>query len=87
MEPGTIHTSMAEHTIHSPEAQKWIPQGLEFIKSITHEQSEASKRRVVEMVCQLAGGAYDRLSGRYLDPGDDFDTLLEAQGKDQAHVG
>lgn len=87
MEPGTIHTSMMEHTIHSPEAQKWIPQGLEFIQSITHEQSEASKRRVVEMVCQLASGAYDRLSGRYLDPGDDFDTLLKAQGKDEAHVG
>jgi NAD(P)-dependent dehydrogenase (short-subunit alcohol dehydrogenase family) len=87
MEPGTIHTSMAEHTINSPEAQRWIPQGLEFIKSITHEQSQASKRRVVEMVCQLASGRYDRLSGRYLDPKDDFDALSAAQEKDQAHAG
>lgn len=82
MEPGTIHTSMAEATIKSPEAQKWVPQGIEFIKSITHAQSEASKKRVVEMVRLLASGRYDALSGRYLEPGDDFDTLLEEAATD-----
>jgi len=77
MEPGTIHTSMAEHTKQDPEAQKWIPEGLNFISSITHEQSEASKVRVVEMVCQLASGKYDLLNGKYLDPKDDFDVLAQ----------
>lgn len=76
IEPGTIFTGMAENTLNSPDAQQWIPEGLAYLKSITEEQSEASKVRLVEMVTSLASGKYDALSGRFLMPTDDFDTLL-----------
>lgn len=78
IEPGTILTSMSQHTLNSPDAQRWIPGGIAFLKSITTEQSDASAIRLVEMVLQLASGDYDGLSGRYLEPGDDFDALLDA---------
>lgn len=76
IEPGTILTSMAEHTLASADAQQWIPGGIAYLKSISKEQSEASKVRLVEMVTALASGRYGGLSGRYLEPGDDFDALL-----------
>jgi len=76
IEPGTILTSMATNTLNSEEAKKWVPFGIEFLKSITPEMSEASKQRLVEMIYQLTSGQYDAISGRYLEPGDDFDALL-----------
>lgn len=82
IEPGTIFTTMAENTLNSPDAQKWIPEGLAFLSSITPEQSEASKVRLLEMVGQLASGRYNGLSGRYLEPGDDFDALLAETNTD-----
>ena len=78
IEPGTILTSMADNTINSAEAQKWVPFGIEFLKSITPEMSAASTRRLIEMVQQLTSGRYDALGGRYLEPGDDFEALLDA---------
>jgi len=78
IEPGTILTSMADNTLASPDAQKWIPGGIAYLKSITPAASEASKVRLVEMVTALASGRYAALSGRYLEPGDDFDALLAA---------
>jgi NAD(P)-dependent dehydrogenase (short-subunit alcohol dehydrogenase family) len=78
IEPGTIMTSMGERTLASPEAQQWIPGGLAYLKSVmTEENSAASMRRCTEMVMALASGRYDGLSGRYLEPKDDFDALLQ----------
>lgn len=82
IEPGTIFTTMAENTLNSPDAQKWIPEGLAFLGSITPEQSAASKVRLLEMVTQLASGDYNGLSGRYLEPQDDFDALLAEKNTD-----
>ena len=76
IEPGTILTSMADNTLSSPAAQQWIPEGIAMLKGITRQQSEASKARLIEMITGLASGRYDGLSGRYLEPGDDFDALV-----------
>jgi len=78
IEPGTIMTSMGERTMASPEAQKWIPGGLAYLKEVmTAENSENSMRRCIEMVTGLASRRYDVLSGRYLEPQDDFDALVK----------
>ncbi len=77
IEPGTILTGMADNTLNSEEAQRWVPDGIAYLKSITPEQSEASRMRLEEMVLQLVSGRYDALSGRYLEPTDNFDELLE----------
>lgn len=76
IEPGTILTSMADNTLKSEDAQRWVPEGIAYLNSITKEQSDASAKRLVEMVTALVSGDFDGLSGRYLEPGDDFDRLL-----------
>jgi NAD(P)-dependent dehydrogenase (short-subunit alcohol dehydrogenase family) len=72
IEPGTILTGMADSTLSNPDALKWVPFGIAYLKSITPEASEASKQRLQEMVVQLLSGDCDALSGQYLEPTDDF---------------
>ena len=81
IEPGTAITSMGEGTLANPEAHRWIPGGIEFLTGVqaAHRDPKAREavfRRCGDMVVGLLSGRYDALSGRYLDPGDDFDALL-----------
>ena len=86
IEPGTLITGMGETTLANPEAQRWIPRGIEFLKAVQAAQRDPAVREAVaqrcgDMVVGLLSGRYDALTGRYLEPGDDFDALLaEAQG-------
>ena len=80
IEPGTVITSMGEGTLANPEAQRWLPGGIAFLKSVQAAQRdpavrEAVFRRCGDMVVGLLSGRYDVLSGRYLEPQDDFDAL------------
>lgn len=77
IEPGTILTGMADSTLSNPDALKWVPFGIAYLKSITPEASEASKVRLQSMVVELLSGQYDALSGQYLEPTDDFDDKLK----------
>lgn len=89
IEPGTAITSMGESTLHNPEAQRWIPRGIEFLKRVQAEQKdpkvrEAVFRRCGDMVVSLLSGRYDVLTGRYLEPQEDFDVLAaEASASEQ----
>ena len=77
IEPGTVYTEMTEHTIKSPEAQRWLPQMVEYLSSAIKTKDPApGLARCAEMCVQLASGRYSGLSGRFLLPGDDFDKLL-----------
>lgn len=77
IEPGTVITEMAESTIASPEAQRWLPDMIEILKQIKKQSDPAAGlARCAEMCVKLASGRYDALSGRYLSPEDDFDALL-----------
>ncbi len=80
IEPGTMITGMGEATLNNPEAQRWIPRGIEFLKSVQAAQRDPAVRAAVlqrcgDMVVGLLSGRYDALSGRYLEPQDDFDAL------------
>ena len=84
LEPGTVITDMGEATLRNPDAQRWIPGGIEFLKSVQAAQRDpavrdAVFRRCTDMVVDLLSGRYDALSGRFLDPADDFDALLRQQ--------
>jgi len=77
IEPGTVYTDMTEHTITSPDAQKWVPQMVEYLKKLKETTDPApGLARCAEMCVQLASGHYAGLTGRFLLPGDDFDKLL-----------
>jgi NAD(P)-dependent dehydrogenase (short-subunit alcohol dehydrogenase family) len=73
LNPGNIRTDMARGTLASPEAQRWVPEGIKIIGSNTPQQSDADLRRCCEVVLALARGQYDRHAGRYLDIHDDLD--------------
>jgi NAD(P)-dependent dehydrogenase (short-subunit alcohol dehydrogenase family) len=77
IEPGTVYTEMAESTINDPDAQRWVPGMLEFLKNVRANEDPAKGfARCASMCLRLASGRYDGLSGRYLTPEDDFDALL-----------
>ncbi len=84
IEPGTTITEMAQHTIDSPDAKRWVPWMIEALEQIKRETPDSSKvfARCAQMCVDLASGRYDGLSGRFLEPADDFDALLRERGKD-----
>jgi len=77
IEPGTVYTDMTESTITSPDAQRWVPQMVEYLKNLKKTSDPApGLARCAEMCVQLASGRYAALSGRFLLPQDDFEKLL-----------
>ena len=78
IEPGTTMTAMADHTIASPDAQKWLPGMIEILKSIKAQAPDPTPifARCGDMVVALASGKYDALTGLFLEPEEDFDALL-----------
>jgi NAD(P)-dependent dehydrogenase (short-subunit alcohol dehydrogenase family) len=80
IEPGTVTTDMTIATLNDPEARKWIPEGIAMLEASVAAQSdpavhEAGFKRCCDMVADLVSGRFDVLSGRYLEPGDDFEAL------------
>ena len=71
--PGTVRTSMAEHSLRSEEGQKWLP----WFKRIFDEGLDVSAERPARLVLELASGRVDSLSGRFLSVWDDLDSLLQ----------
>jgi NAD(P)-dependent dehydrogenase (short-subunit alcohol dehydrogenase family) len=77
IEPGTVITDMAESTIASPDAQRWVPKMVEYLSRLKQNADPGvGLARCAEMCVQLASGRYDALAGRFLIPHDDFDQLL-----------
>jgi len=77
IEPGTVYTDMTESTINSPDAQRWVPQMVEYLKNIIKAKDPAEGlTRCSERCVQLASGRYAALSGRFLLPSDDFEKML-----------
>jgi NAD(P)-dependent dehydrogenase (short-subunit alcohol dehydrogenase family) len=77
LHPGTITTDMAHATISSPQAQRWLPGGVQMLKSRTPEDSARDLTRCCDVVAALAAGRYDALGGRYLDLWWDLDAKRE----------
>jgi NAD(P)-dependent dehydrogenase (short-subunit alcohol dehydrogenase family) len=74
MGPGTVRTAMSEHSLNSPEGKKWLP----WFADIFTEGRDLPAERPAELLCRLASGRFDALSGRYLYPGDDLEQVLAA---------
>jgi NAD(P)-dependent dehydrogenase (short-subunit alcohol dehydrogenase family) len=80
LQPGTIITDMAHDTMSSPEAQRYIPEGIAMLQGRTPEQSANDLRRCCDVVAALAAGKYDALAGRYLDIDWDLDAKMTEIG-------
>lgn len=72
MGPGTVRTAMSEHSLTSPEGQKWLP----WFRRIFDEGLDLPPERAAGLVAQLASGGYDALSGCFMTPADDLDAML-----------
>ena len=90
IEPGTVMTPMAYDTINAPDAQKWFPGGVAFLKELarTNPDPAPGYKICTDMCVKLASGKYDELSGWYIEPKDDFDALLaRARGGEKPYHG
>jgi NAD(P)-dependent dehydrogenase (short-subunit alcohol dehydrogenase family) len=80
MGPGTVRTAMSEHSLNSPEGRKWLP----WFADIFAQGRDLPAERPAQLLCQLASGRFDALSGRYINPADDLEQLLVAVGDIEA---
>jgi NAD(P)-dependent dehydrogenase (short-subunit alcohol dehydrogenase family) len=81
LHPGTIMTDMARDTLGSPDAQRWIADGISFLKGRRPEDSRADLARCCDVVSACAVGRYDALAGRYLDINWDLDAKSSEHGR------
>jgi len=80
IEPGTVVTELAEGTMASPDAQRWVPGMLTVLKEIKERDDPAvGLAKCGQMCVDLASGRFDGLSGSYLTPQDDFAALLKGR--------
>jgi NAD(P)-dependent dehydrogenase (short-subunit alcohol dehydrogenase family) len=70
--PGTVRTEMSEHSLTSAEGRRWIP----WFRRIFDQGLDLPAELPAALVVALASGKYDALSGLYLTPFDDLDTIL-----------
>jgi NAD(P)-dependent dehydrogenase (short-subunit alcohol dehydrogenase family) len=78
MSPGLVITELAEHTMRSPDAQRW---NKDFVDRLSSEKGadnfETSMAKVTELALTLASGRADILTGQHLSPADDVEALLK----------
>jgi 3-oxoacyl-[acyl-carrier protein] reductase len=77
VDPGSIMTDMADETMSSPDARRWVPQMVERLQELKAKQApDDGMQWCADRCVALAAGRYDALSGRYIDRTDDPDELL-----------
>ncbi len=77
MDPGFVFTGIAEETMNSPEAKRWLPGMVARLREKQNEPDDkADLARCAQRCVDLASGKYDALSGKYFELQDDLDTML-----------
>ncbi|HKV04125.1 MAG TPA: SDR family oxidoreductase [Candidatus Acidoferrales bacterium] len=77
LDPGSIMTEMADETMSSPDAQRWVPKMVERLRELQRTQRPNDGMDWCTDRCvAFASGRYDALSGRYIDRTDDPEELL-----------
>lgn len=71
VDPGTTVTQMAEQTINSPDAQRWMPGMVAMLRSMRGQPGgEAILARCAQRCVELAAGRHNELSGTYIGRND-----------------
>ncbi len=79
IDPGFVFTGIAEETMNSLEAQRWLPQMVGRLRAKKEEKgADTDLYRCAQRCVDLASGRYDGLSGKYMELTDDLDTMLRA---------
>lgn len=87
MDPGFVVTQLAEDTMNSPDARRWLPEMVKHLRARKEDQeAQGDLDRCGERCVVLASGKYDALSGCFMEPHDDLDAMLKkklSEPKDQ----
>lgn len=81
IDPGFVFTALAAATMSSADAQRWLPAMVARLREKQAEPEpdrEQALARCAQRCVELASGAYDGLSGRFLEMPDDLDAMLRS---------
>lgn len=76
IDPGFVITALAEATMNSPDAQRWLPGMVKRLRERKADSDEGDLERCAQRCVDLASGRYDALSGKYMELDDDLDAWL-----------
>jgi NAD(P)-dependent dehydrogenase (short-subunit alcohol dehydrogenase family) len=77
IDPGFVFTALAEQTMNSPDAQRWLPGMVGRLRARKDApDGERDLARCAQRCVDLASGRYDALSGHYMELDDDLDAWL-----------
>jgi NAD(P)-dependent dehydrogenase (short-subunit alcohol dehydrogenase family) len=81
IDPGFVFTALANQTMTSVDAQKYLPGMVERLKAVAADpDNQADLARCAQRCVDLASGRYDALSGGYFELTDDLDDKLAEAG-------
>lgn len=81
IDPGFVFTALANETMQSPDARKWLPGMVGRLEAASEKQDDSDLARCAQRCIDLASGRYDGLSGCYSELSDDLDAMLAALDK------
>jgi NAD(P)-dependent dehydrogenase (short-subunit alcohol dehydrogenase family) len=76
IDPGFVITALAEATMNSPDAQRWLPGMVKRLNERKAASDAGDLERCAQRCVDLASGRYDALSGKYMELDDDLDAWL-----------
>jgi NAD(P)-dependent dehydrogenase (short-subunit alcohol dehydrogenase family) len=77
IEPGTVHTNLAENAINDPDIRRWRPGMAEMLELMRETTNPAEGLAKCAALCvRLASGEFDFLSGQYVDVRENLDEKL-----------
>ncbi len=87
IDPGFAFTGIAEETMSSPDAQRWLPGMVVRIRDRRDSPDrDVDLARCVRRCLDLASGRYDALSGRYMELDDDIDAMRRQALEERAQA-
>jgi NAD(P)-dependent dehydrogenase (short-subunit alcohol dehydrogenase family) len=77
IDPGFVFTAMADQTMTSPDAQRWLPGMVGRLRARKDApDGDRDLARCAQRCVDLASGRYDGLSGHYMELDDDLEAWL-----------
>jgi NAD(P)-dependent dehydrogenase (short-subunit alcohol dehydrogenase family) len=77
IEPGTVHTDLAESAIKNPDMKHWRPEMVRQLRELRDRTDPAEGlAKCAEFCTRLASGECDSLSGQYIDVRENLDEKL-----------
>jgi NAD(P)-dependent dehydrogenase (short-subunit alcohol dehydrogenase family) len=80
IDPGFVFTELANQTMSSPDAQRWLPGMVRRLQERRAlPDGDRDLARCAQRCVDLASGRYDALSGSYMELDDDLEAWLEGR--------